>query len=426
MKTPNNSTKAKLVTFEILKPGRFTDMSGVTHEFSEAQLKRIAEVYNPTLHEAPLVFGHPKTDAPSYGWTKQLAFQDGVLCASAGEIVDGFDRAMVTTHKKRSASFYPPNSPNNPTPGELYLKHIGFLGATPPAVKGLRDVQFSENDDSFTIELSDFNVAVVLQSIREFLISKHGVEEVDKVIPAWNVQNTLIDAAREEAQQGSAFAETEDAATKIVEVLVKASAGLSSDVRAAVEESTATAVSEALAAAFPDLDAAKVKEVVTSGFAKLFAGTEDAPSPFEAALKASLGKLGDAVKEALPKQAEQPAKEPPPKEAPPADAGANLSEANAALAAREAAVTKREAKLKRDAHISFLDGVAKEGKRLPFARDRGLDLLAHVDQGDISFGEGDDKQSPLELTQKLISALPKQVDFSERGAPEGSDFADDD
>ena len=41
--------------------------------------------------------------------------------------------------KKRSASFYPPGHPANPTPDRPYLRHVGFLGAQPPAVKGLAD-----------------------------------------------------------------------------------------------------------------------------------------------------------------------------------------------------------------------------------------------------------------------------------------------
>ena len=48
--------------------------------------------------------------------------------------------------KKRSASFYPPQAPNNPTPGKWYLRHVAFLGAQPPAVAGLKDIQFSEDD----------------------------------------------------------------------------------------------------------------------------------------------------------------------------------------------------------------------------------------------------------------------------------------
>ncbi len=49
--------------------------------------------------------------------------------------------------KKVSAAFYLPDSPNNPHKGVLSLRHVGFLGAMPPAVKGLKQVEFAEDDD---------------------------------------------------------------------------------------------------------------------------------------------------------------------------------------------------------------------------------------------------------------------------------------
>ncbi|MBF0186018.1 MAG: hypothetical protein HQM06_16735, partial [Magnetococcales bacterium] len=55
--------------------------------------------------------------------------------------------------KKISASFYPPDSPNNPTPGLFALRHIAFLGAQPPAIKGLPDAKFA--DDGPHIEFQE-------------------------------------------------------------------------------------------------------------------------------------------------------------------------------------------------------------------------------------------------------------------------------
>ena len=49
--------------------------------------------------------------------------------------------------KKISASFYSPSSPQNPVPGVYYLRHVGFLGAQPPAVKGLRNPAFADGED---------------------------------------------------------------------------------------------------------------------------------------------------------------------------------------------------------------------------------------------------------------------------------------
>ncbi len=47
-------------------------------------------------------------------------------------------------YKKVSASFLLPGHPSNPSKTSLHLKHIGFLGATPPGVKGLEQFEFAE------------------------------------------------------------------------------------------------------------------------------------------------------------------------------------------------------------------------------------------------------------------------------------------
>ena len=64
---------------QIFKPGTHTAMSGAVLAFSESDLAACAAAYDPAKHEAPLVVGHPKHDAPAYGWVKQLAFADGAL-----------------------------------------------------------------------------------------------------------------------------------------------------------------------------------------------------------------------------------------------------------------------------------------------------------------------------------------------------------
>ncbi|XVN20902.1 hypothetical protein QZH46_11175 [Pseudomonas corrugata] len=50
------------------------------------------------------------------------------------------------SYKKISASFYHPTAANNPVPGVYYLRHVGFLGAQPPAVKGLRPIELAEGE----------------------------------------------------------------------------------------------------------------------------------------------------------------------------------------------------------------------------------------------------------------------------------------
>ncbi|MBF0192099.1 MAG: peptidase [Magnetococcales bacterium] len=128
----------------IFRPGRHTAMNGTTLEFSERDLAATAAAYDPGRHEAPMVIGHPETDAPAWGWVQGLAFQNGRLLATPGQ-VDAQFAEMVNSgrFKKISASFYTPTAPGNPTPGVYALRHVGFLGAQPPSVKGLGDAKFA-------------------------------------------------------------------------------------------------------------------------------------------------------------------------------------------------------------------------------------------------------------------------------------------
>lgn len=138
----------------LARPGQFTDQNGVTVQFSEADLAAAASAYDPAKHEAPVVIGHPKDTAPAYGWVQALEFGEGGLVALAHNTVTEFAELVRGPFKKRSARFYTPNSPRNPVPGVYYLRDVGLLGAQPPAIKGLADVSFAEDESSEVIEVS--------------------------------------------------------------------------------------------------------------------------------------------------------------------------------------------------------------------------------------------------------------------------------
>ena len=132
----------------IFKTGQHTDSHGNVLDATPDYLRAIAESYQPALHEAPAVIGHPADNAPAYGWVQSLNYNDadGVLYANFSQVDEGFAGLLKAGRfKKRSASFYPPGHPSNPTPDRPYLRHVGFLGAQPPAVKGLAD--FADGDN---------------------------------------------------------------------------------------------------------------------------------------------------------------------------------------------------------------------------------------------------------------------------------------
>lgn len=188
--------------FQIFKPGKHTASSGAVIEFTEDMLRAAVAAYDPALHEAPIVVGHPKDNGPAYGWVKSLSFDDsGAVVVEAQQVDADFSEMVVAGRfKKRSASWYLPDSPTNPKPGTLYLRHVGFLGAQPPAVKGLKEVSFSE--DEGVVEFSQTgrwafgSLADVLRNLREWLIADKGQEAADKVVPQWD-----LDAVRRAADE---------------------------------------------------------------------------------------------------------------------------------------------------------------------------------------------------------------------------------
>jgi hypothetical protein len=128
------------MVIEVFKAGTWTDSSGNTRTWTEQDIDKIIEKYNSQRdHEAPVVIGHPKDNAPAYGWVERLEKRGQSIWAKIKPTVQDFvDWVRQGLYKKVSISLYP----------DLLLRHIGFLGAMPPAVKGLQVPQFSDAEYS--------------------------------------------------------------------------------------------------------------------------------------------------------------------------------------------------------------------------------------------------------------------------------------
>lgn len=204
----------------IFRPGRHTYMQGATIDFGEGDLIATAKAYDPTRHEAPLVIGHPRADAPAWGWVGGLTADEGGLFATPRQLDPAFaEMVRAGRFKKVSASFYTPDSPHNPVPGVYYLRHVGFLGAQPPAVKGLAPVpvNFAEGDTEEGCVSFDFAespgllrwLADLFRGLREYVVEKDGTEMADRAIPSYAVSGLQEMAAASAAQAAEipAFAE---------------------------------------------------------------------------------------------------------------------------------------------------------------------------------------------------------------------------
>lgn len=209
-KTPLPTAAQPAPALQIFKPGKHTAMSGQALAFSESDLQATVAAYDPTKHEAPLVVGHPTHDMPAYGWVQALAFNEGGIDATPAQVnADFADMVAAGAFKKISAAFYSPSSPGNPVPGVYYLRHVGFLGAAAPAVKGMRAPQFAELEEG-VVEFSEWDDATnagLWRNLREWFIGAHGAEVADKVLPNYEVRALEL-GAQDEIREAAVAAAT--------------------------------------------------------------------------------------------------------------------------------------------------------------------------------------------------------------------------
>lgn len=185
---------AKPAALHVFKAGTHIATDGQRYTFSETDVADLASSYAPALSRAPLVIGHPKLDDPAYGWAAGFSCSGGQVFATP-EAVEPQFAEMVNAQRfsNISLSVYLPDTPGNPKPGHFYPRHIGFLGAQPPAVKGLQRPQFAEGDGAieFAMPLPNrirnigYYFKRLFQGLRDRAIETDGAEKAEQLIPQW-------------------------------------------------------------------------------------------------------------------------------------------------------------------------------------------------------------------------------------------------
>jgi hypothetical protein len=165
---------------DLFRAGEYSDKG----RYTPADLDAMVANYDPAHHEAPVVVGHPETDAPAFGWVAGLRRVGDMLQAKLRQIAPQFE-ALVREgrFKKRSVAFYR-------TARGLALRHLGFLGASPPEVKGLTDLQLCEFSDSGTF------ITVEFQGLRLDTLSNFRVNTAAGVrrVGSWNFNEPTGDS----------------------------------------------------------------------------------------------------------------------------------------------------------------------------------------------------------------------------------------
>ena len=134
---------------EIFKVGTHADSSGNVEDWTAKRLDKIVSQFQEKKAEVPVVIGHPKTDSPAYGWVKDLKLKSGILLAKIDPTVSEFASWVNDKiYNAVSVAFRADDS----------LRHVGFLGGTAPAIKGLTPPQFGDKDEKYiTINFVEFS-----------------------------------------------------------------------------------------------------------------------------------------------------------------------------------------------------------------------------------------------------------------------------
>lgn len=177
---------------EIFRAGDY----GAKGNFSANDLDRVIQNYDPATHEAPACVGHPADNLPAYGWADRLMRQGDTLLAKFKEVDPAFEDAVKAgRYKKRSAAFYLDDE------GRIQnLRHVAFLGAQPPEVKGLKNLQFDDNGREYTeVDFGEESAMSadqksVKDQIKEFFAEMFGAQPTSKTFSEDEVKRIATEA----------------------------------------------------------------------------------------------------------------------------------------------------------------------------------------------------------------------------------------
>ena len=162
---------------EVFKSGTHCDSKGRTHNYNDNTIEQIVNSYNSKISQdisfmAPIVKGHPSDDMPAYGWVEYLVKKGKTILAKIKNIDPEFASELKTgKYKKVSVALYPDNM----------LKHIGFLGAAAPAVKGLKPVEFNQDCDDIYLNFDYENYSEWKEETSNELINNKILQLEQKI-----------------------------------------------------------------------------------------------------------------------------------------------------------------------------------------------------------------------------------------------------
>jgi hypothetical protein len=160
-------------------------------------LQRVVKAYDPTYHEAPVTIGHPIDNKPAFGWIDGLMADGNTLLAREKQVDPSFNEARKAgRYKKRSAAFYTDENGNI-----TGLRHVAYLGAMPPGVKGLQDVAFNDHGSKFiAVDFGEdepvaAETKTIAEQIKAFFVETFGQSGESKTFSEADLTRVATEAA---------------------------------------------------------------------------------------------------------------------------------------------------------------------------------------------------------------------------------------
>jgi len=165
---------------EIFRTGKHVDKKGRERNWTEGDLDHMVASYDPAGgHEAPIVIDHDEEGkgkhvpgGPAYGWIDGLKRVGSNLYAAFKSVVPEFAKAVNDGFfKKRSIRILPDGT----------LGHVAFLGALPPAIKGMPDHTFTAAELRTEFSSRESDCFEYSQAIDDFKFQEADHVELEKL-----------------------------------------------------------------------------------------------------------------------------------------------------------------------------------------------------------------------------------------------------
>lgn len=136
---PKKAPLIKWPDVVVCKIGNWTVSDGSELKITKKMLGEMARNYDPGYDEAPVVANH-EDEGEAKGWVERLRVLGDYLVARLKDVNESFrEKIKAGAWKKRSIRIHFGGEEQT----DASLKHVAFLGAVQPAVKGMPDIEFA-------------------------------------------------------------------------------------------------------------------------------------------------------------------------------------------------------------------------------------------------------------------------------------------